>query len=158
MVSEKRERTTFQEKPEMLNGRKSCEKFPVKSGITHFRGRKFFGKESQWLPTALCSLLQNGSYVCVWLSNFSISSTACSGHSSFSHDSSVCLHSGSSQSSSAVTFLRRTLQGPAPLSPLLSAPARGSPGDGLCLSPQTSSFATQHFACSASHTRPATSF
>ncbi len=32
----------------------------------------------------------------VWLSNFSISSTACSGHFSFSHDSSVCFHSGSS--------------------------------------------------------------
>jgi hypothetical protein len=62
MIYKKCERTTFKEKPEMLKGRKSY-KFPVKSGITHFRGGKFFGKESQWLSTALCLLLQNGSYL-----------------------------------------------------------------------------------------------
>ncbi len=67
VICEKCERTTFQEKPEMLNGRKSCKKFPVKSWITHFRGGNFLEKKAsgcQLLCVYCC--LQNGSYVCVW--------------------------------------------------------------------------------------------
>ncbi len=50
MACEKGERTTFEEKSEMFDGKESGQEFSVKSGIAGFCRRKFFGEKGKGLP------------------------------------------------------------------------------------------------------------
>ena len=63
VVSEKGERTTFEEKSKMFDGKESGQKFSVKSGIAGFCGRKFVGEKGQRLPGAMKTLLQDSTNV-----------------------------------------------------------------------------------------------
>jgi len=63
VVSEKGERTTFEEKSKMFDGKESGQKFSVKSGIAGFCGRKFVGEKGQRLPGTMKTLLQDSANV-----------------------------------------------------------------------------------------------
>jgi hypothetical protein len=59
VVSEKGKRSAFKEKTEMTDGEIGSQKFTVKSGVTGLSRGKFVGKESQGLPGASSTLLED---------------------------------------------------------------------------------------------------
>jgi hypothetical protein len=63
VIWEKNERTTFKEEMEMFGREESGQQFPIKSGVTSFWWRKFFGEERKRLPGAIDFLLENSSNV-----------------------------------------------------------------------------------------------
>ncbi len=62
-VSKQRERTTLKEKLQVSEGKVGGEEFQVESGVAGFCRRKFVGKECEWLPTAMCLLLENSANI-----------------------------------------------------------------------------------------------
>ena len=63
VVCEKGERTTFEEKSEMFDGKEGGQEFSVKSGIAGFCCRQFFGEKGKGLPRTICLLLEDSSHM-----------------------------------------------------------------------------------------------
>jgi hypothetical protein len=63
VISEKGEKSTFQEKTEVTDCEVGCQQFPVKGRVTGFSGRKLVGEKSERLPRTTCPLLQHSAHM-----------------------------------------------------------------------------------------------